>query len=122
MTFKQWQNITKLNLSNIPQNSMVLMLERYLKVRLQVENVLNKIHDAERDKKKKGKIANLRLSEVEKQKCHELVEALNYVKTASQRLCGNDVTLSAADRVSAKLARCNSSYTYPHMSNEHIFI
>ena len=86
---------------------MLLMLERYLKVRLQVENVLNKIHDKEKNKKKKGKLAKLRLSEDEKQNCHELVEALKYVKTASQRLCGNDVTLSAADRVSFFLARCN---------------
>ena len=53
------------------------------------------------------------LTEDEKDKLKEVVATLELVQIGSQLLCGNDVTLSAADRVSTKLARCNSSYTYP---------
>ena len=94
---------------------MLLMLRRYLKIRIQVENVLNKLKE-KCSKKKKQKIQGFYLSEDEKDKLTEVVAALQIVNIGSQLLCGNEVTLPAADRVSTSLARCNSSYTYPYMN------
>ena len=67
--------------------------------RVQVEKVLLELKSKERNKKKKEKLANLFLSEDEVEKLKDIVKALGIVKSGSQRLCGNNVTLSAADRV-----------------------
>ena len=76
------------------------MLERYEKVWLPVQTVLEKLHVKEKNKKEKEKLANLRLSDDEKEKLHTVVEALGIVKSGAKRLCGNNVSLSIADRVS----------------------
>ena len=76
------------------------MLQRYFEIRVQVQHVLNKLYETEKVKKKKKKIQGLFLSQDEKDKLKEIVHVLKIVKKGSTILCGNGVTLAAADRVS----------------------
>lgn len=81
---------------------MLIMLRRNDKVRVQIQNALNELIDKERDKKKRKKLQELYLTEDEKELLPQIVKALGYVEKASTLLCGNDVTLAAADRVRCK--------------------
>ena len=76
------------------------MLERFRKVKIQVETVLKKLKDETRDKKRRAKIQGLFLTEDEEDKLIDVVDALRVVRKGSTLLCGNDVTLASADRVS----------------------
>ena len=76
------------------------MIKRYFEIRVQVQHAMNKHCEKEKSKKKKKKIQGLFLSQDEKDKIKEVVDALKIVKKGSTILCGNGVTLAAADRVS----------------------
>ena len=91
---------------------MADMLERHDTVRVPVESTLSKLHQKERDKRKKEKMLKLFLSYEEVVLLSDLVNALQIVKKASERLCMNVVTLSSADRV-----RLWQNVTELHLSN-----
>ena len=52
----------------------------------------------------------MRLSADEIDLLHDLVIALGIVKTATKRLCGNDITLSTADQVSNLIISLNARF------------
>ena len=79
---------------------MADMLKGYESHRIYVKLVLTKFLEKERDKRKKKKLRGLLLSEEETEMLPIVVEALDIVKAGSTLLCGNNVTLSTADRVS----------------------
>ena len=76
------------------------MFKGYKKYRVQIENALNKLKETERNKKRRLKMLGFLLSEDEKELLDEVLATLSIVMTGSQLICGNDATLSAADRVS----------------------
>ena len=76
------------------------MLNRYMNVRIPVENVMNELQNKEKNKKRKKKMQDLKLTETEVETVKAVLAALKIVKSGSQYLCANDMTLSTADRVS----------------------
>ena len=68
--------------------------------RIPVENTLNELQDKEKNKKKRKKMQDLRLTEYERETIKAVLDALKIVKKGSERLCANHVTLSIADKVS----------------------
>ena len=103
---------------------MYFMIQRYARVRVPVQTTLRKMREQERNKQKKKKLNDLLFSDDDREKelLDELVTALGIVMKASTLLCGNNVTLSAADRVSSHKSNClifmqgvTDSYTYPCM-------
>ena len=83
---------------------MAIMLREYDKSHIYVHLALTKLLEKEKDKRKKKKFKSLLLSEEEKEMLPIVIEALDIVMAGSTLLCGNNVSLSTADRVSIFLA------------------
>ena len=84
---------------------MADMFKVYDKSKLPINHCLRELHDKEKNKKRKKKLAGLFLTEEEKEMLPEIVKTLKIVHSGSTYICGNDVTLSKADLVSSII--CN---------------
>ena len=78
---------------------MLDMLVRHFKKRVPIHNTLFELQAKEKNKKKKQRLQSLYLTDDEMELLSAIVKALKIVSGGSKILCGNDVTLSSADRV-----------------------